>query len=399
MIVSDSPRCATMPQPSIGLYIHIPFCQTKCIYCNFNTYARLEHLIPDYVRALSHEMKIWGELLEQPVVRTIFLGGGTPSLLPASEITHVLDAARKSFAVGREAEITLEANPGDVVGGKLSCWKALGVNRLSMGVQTFDDGELQMLTRRHTAQQAKEAYRRMKAASFDNVSFDLIYGLPKQSLETWRSTLEQSLELDPLHISLYGLTIEEGTPLKQDVESGRLPKPDPDLAADMYLLAEEMLKGYRHYEISNWAKPGYEAKHNLIYWRNEPFLGVGPGAHSYLRGKRFWNIKSPADYVRRLTIDTGARWPFDEMPTVEEWRETDPKEEASETSILKLRLDEGLAIADVESRFGEAEAQRQTNVLRGFATHSLVAESGGVFRLTSQGRLLSNEIFVKLLPE
>jgi oxygen-independent coproporphyrinogen-3 oxidase len=388
-----------MPQEPIGLYIHIPFCQTKCIYCNFNTYARLEHLIPEYVRALCHEMQMWGELLEQPAVRTIFLGGGTPSLLPESEITHVLDAARKSFSVARDAEVTLEANPGDITEAKLSCWKALGVNRLSMGVQSFDDGELQMLTRRHTAHQAKEAYRRMKGAGFENVSFDLIYGLPGQSLETWRRTLEQSLGLEPVHISLYGLTIEEGTPLKHEVESGRLPKPDPDLAADMYLLAEEMLKGYRHYEISNWAKPGYEARHNLIYWRNEPFLGVGPGAHSYLRGKRFWNIKSPPDYIRRLTADTGARWPFDEMPTVEEWRATEAKDEAAETAILKLRLDEGLAIADIGSRFGEAEARRQAAVLRGFVGHGLVTESDGFFRLTSQGRLLSNEIFVKLLPE
>jgi len=389
----------SVPQPSLGLYIHIPFCRTKCIYCNFNTYARLEHLIPDYVRALSIELQAWGHVLEHPAVRTIFLGGGTPSLLAERDITQVITSACKAFDVSPAAEVTLEANPGDVTDAKLSSWKALGVNRLSMGVQSFDDAEMKMLTRRHTAQQAKDAYRLMKAAGLPNVSFDLIYGLPLQSLETWRRTLEQSLQLDPVHISLYGLTVEEGTPLRHDVESGRLPKPDPDIAADMYLMAEEMLKGYRHYEISNWAKPGYEAKHNLIYWHNEPFLGVGPGAHSYLRRKRFWNIKSPADYIRRLTTDTGARWPFDEMPTVEEWRDVDPKDVASETSILQLRLDEDLAISAVASRYGEAEARRQAGTLRDFARHGLVTESNGLFRLTTKGRLLSNEVFVKLLPE
>ena len=390
-----------IPRP-ISLYIHIPFCETKCSYCNFNTYARLEWLIPSYVEALSNELCAWGELLEHPPVRTVFLGGGTPSWLPGNAIARVMEAARQAFPVEASAEITAEANPGDVTAEKVLCWHGLGINRMSIGVQSFDDALLKLLTRRHSAAEAGEAFLQARQAGIQEINLDFIYGLPGQSVEVWRGTLEQALRLRPSHLSLYALTVEEGTPLWGEVERGSVAQPDPDLAADMYLLAEEMLgaAGYRHYEISNWALPGHESRHNLAYWRNEPFLGVGPGAHSYLEGERFWNIGSPTEYVRRLTGGKGSP-PLSPgaVPVVEERRRLAEEEILAETLILNLRLDEGLDPGRLVERFGPEPVAAHVETLREFAVLGLLSEESGVYRLTSRGRLLSNELFVKLLPE
>jgi len=385
---------------AIALYIHVPFCETKCNYCDFNTYARLESLIPGYVEALGVELAAWGEALGRPPVRTLFLGGGTPSWLPIETFARVLDAARRSFPFAPDAEITAEANPGDVTLDRARTWAELGVNRVSMGVQSFHDGLLRLLTRRHSAAQAVEAYRTLRQAGLENVNLDLIYGLPAQSIDTWRASLERALELRPAHLSLYALTLEEGTPLAQEVQRGRAPRPDPDLAADMYELAEDLLgaAGYRHYEISNWALPGRECRHNLVYWRNEPFLGVGPGGHSYLGGARFWNIRSPAEYVRRLTAPDHPRpWTAEAIPVVEERRVLSDAERLSETLILALRLDEGLAVDEAVRAQGRDALQPHVDALRSFVPLGLVAEEDGRLRLTRRGRLLSNEVFVRLV--
>ena len=392
-----------MPHPPIALYIHIPFCQTKCSYCNFNTYARLDGLIPQYVPALAAEIAAWGEALVCPPVDTVFFGGGTPSWIDPHLLAQVLDAARRSFAVQDHAEITIEANPGDFTPERLASWRSMGVNRLSMGVQSFDDAMLLFLTRRHTAADAVAAYRRARQAGFDNISLDLIYGLPNQTQAQWRDGLGQALDLAPEHLSLYALTVEEGTPLHGQVQAGQAPAADPDAAADMYLAAEEFLAqaGYRHYEISNWARPGCESRHNLAYWRNAPFLGVGPGAHSYLGGhlggQRFWNIKSPTDYVRRMQQPHAGRWTPQAVPVVEERSALSDEDRLSETAILALRLDDGVSLTALESAFGTS-AQRIAATLRMLAPAGLVTEDAGVYRLTSKGRLLSNEVFVRLLP-
>ena len=287
---------------SISLYVHIPFCETKCPYCDFNTYAAIEPLMPSYVAALNTEITLWGKLLGSPEVHTIFFGGGTPSYLPSDDIRHAMATIHSAFRVEPDAEVTLEANPGDFSDDKLAAYLDCGINRLSIGVQSFDDDLLKTLGRRHNAADAIQAYRQAQDAGFDNISIDLMYGLPYQSIGHWQDTLRQALELAPPHISMYCLTLEGGTPMERWVEQGSMPTPDADLAADMYLAAQNEMRdaGYRHYEISNWALDGKRSRHNLTYWRNEPYLGVGPGAHSYLAGCRFSAIRSPREYIRRM---------------------------------------------------------------------------------------------------
>ncbi len=387
----------------IGLYVHVPFCETKCNYCNFNTYTRLEGLIPGYIGALTAEIEAWGEALHRAPVATVFLGGGTPSWLPGAEIGRIMASIRTVFHLDPGAEVTAEANPGDVVPEKMSMWRDMGINRISIGVQSFDDGLLTMLTRRHSAEQAVEAVRVAQAVGYDNVNVDLMYGLPGQSLDQWRTTLDQAVRLGTPHLSLYALTVEEGTPMYGEVEEQRLSVPDPDLAADMYGIAEETLAAarYEHYEISNWALPGAECRHNLIYWENGAFIGVGPGAHSYLDGERFWNVKSPTEYVQRMAKASESRgkrpWARGSIPVVETGEKLTEAEILSETLILNLRLDRGLDTDTIAARFGTDELRPHVETLRWCAGQGLVVEDEGVFRLTPRGRLLSNEVFVRLL--
>lgn len=391
-----------MSPEALGLYIHIPFCETKCGYCNFNTYAQLEPLIPPLIRALCKEIQLWGKQLDSPEVATIFFGGGTPSWIPSDEIARVLDIARKAFQIRPNAEITAEANPSDITSTSLSAWHNAGINRISMGIQSFDDQSLRLLTRRHTAAEAIEAYTMVRNAPFVSSSLDLIFGLPKQTVPQWGETIETAIHLHPPHISMYALTLEEGTPLWAGVQRGEIPEPDPDLAADMYELAERAFAtaGYEHYEISNWAKPGHASQHNLTYWRNEPFLGVGPGAHSSLNAERFWNIQSPIEYIKRLSADSRRSNKDDlHVPVIEDRRPIPAGEEVSETLILALRLDAGVNLDTLEHRFGTSALGGYVEVLNHYAAIGLLRRKGRSFRLTSRGRLLSNEVFVRLLAE
>ena len=315
-LLDDEGRDETMD--AIGLYVHIPFCRAKCAYCDFNSYAGLEHLFAPYVRALAREIELAGR--RHPLqAQTIYLGGGTPTVLPLDLLGEVLAACRRAFQVPEGAEVTVEANPGTVDGDYLAGLLSLGINRLSLGVQSFDEGELRLLGRIHTAREAVEACHLAREVGFDNLNLDLIYGIPRQTLAGWRETLRQALDLHPDHLSLYALTLEEHTPLAQRIARGEVPAPDDDLAAEMYVLAEETLAeaGYVHYEISNWARPGRQCRHNLTYWRNQPYLGFGAGAHSYFRGVRWWNVSSPEEYIARLmqgpepaVMEAGERGPF-----------------------------------------------------------------------------------------
>ena len=389
----------------ISLYVHIPFCETKCPYCDFNTYAAIEPLMPAYVAALRSEIALWGDTLGNIEVHTVFFGGGTPSYLPAGDIRSVMDAVRSAFSLKAGAEVTLEANPGDFKGDKLAEYLDCGVNRLSIGVQSFDDGLLRTLGRRHTAADAIEAYRQAADAGFDNISIDLMYGLPYQRIEQWRCTLAQTLELAPPHISMYCLTLEGGTPMERWVEQGSMPEPDPDLAADMYLLAQDEMRGagYRHYEISNWAKPGKRSRHNLTYWQNEPYLGVGPGAHSYLADRRFSAIRSPREYIRRMTChvpgpaagcsDGSMRAKIGSVPVVDEVERIDRQLEMAETMMMGLRLDEGIAIAAFAERFGAPPSRFYSETLDELERLGLLRTEDGALRLTRRGRMLGNAVF------
>ncbi len=393
-----------------GLYVHIPFCATKCPYCDFNTYAGIEAMMGPYLAALRSEIELWGEMLDGPGLETVFFGGGTPSYLPPGSLGMLLDAIRGSFGLADEAEVTAEANPDDLDEGKLASLLEAGVNRLSIGVQSLDDGLLKVLGRRHSAREAIDAFRAARGAGFDNVSIDLMYGLPDQTLEQWGATLDKALEERPSHISMYCLTLEGGTPMERDAAAGRIPVPDGDLAADMYLAAEIQTAGagLRHYEISNWAIPGRESRHNLLYWRNRPFLGVGPGAHSYLDGHRFHNIRSPREYIRKLTpgespisppsfprrrepIPSGG--PFESIPVVEAAEPVDRRLEMAETMMMGLRLDTGVAPDQFAARFGESPAYVYGEVIDELADDGLLETADGSFVLTPRGRLLGNEVF------
>ena len=382
-----------------GLYVHIPFCATKCPYCDFNTYAGIEAMMGPYLAALRSEIELWGSLLGVPQLETVFFGGGTPSYLPPGSLDMLIDAIRGAFDLADDAEITAEANPDDLDQRKLASLLEAGVNRLSIGVQSLDDGLLRVLGRRHSAREATDAFNAARGAGFGNVSIDLMYGLPDQTPEQWGVTLDSALDLRPSHISMYCLTLEEGTPMERDAAAGRVPLPDGDLAADMYLAAEVRTAeaGYRHYEISNWAIAGRESRHNLLYWRNRPFLGVGPGAHSYLDGHRFHNIRSPREYVRRMGTgephpQPGGR-PFESVPVVEAAEPVDRRLEMAETMMMGLRLDTGVDPALFAARFGEPPAYVYGEVIDELADDGLLETAGGSFVLTPRGRLLGNEVF------
>ena len=396
---------------AIALYVHIPFCETKCPYCDFNTYAAIEPLMPAYCDALRAEIALWGGLAAGKAgaarrVSSVFFGGGTPSYLPAGDIAGVMGAVRAAFSVMPDAEITLEANPGDFTQGKLAAYLDCGVNRLSIGVQSFDDGLLALLGRRHTAKAAADAYRMAADAGFGNISIDLMYGLPNQRLDQWRRTLDKALELAPPHMSMYCLTLEGGTPMERRVADGRMPQPDADLAADMYVLAQDEMRraGYRHYEISNWALSGKRSRHNLAYWRNLPYLGAGPGAHSYMWGRRFANIKSPREYVRLMggdgagAGDGSSAWdasPDDVIrvvPVVGEVERIDPPLEMAETLMMGLRLDEGISVAGFRERFGVAPAERYPDAIADLTAQGLLQARDGALALTARGRMVANAV-------
>ena len=397
---------SSLVRRSISLYVHIPFCETKCPYCDFNTYSGIEALMPSYVEALCKEIDSWGHVLGGPPVKTVFFGGGTPSYLPAEAVGRVVEAIRSSFTLEAAAEVTLEANPGDFTAAKLESYTGSGVNRLSIGVQSFNDRLLKVLGRRHSSAEAVRAYRMSREAGFVNVSIDLMYGLPNQTTEDWRQTLDQASELAPSHVSMYCLTLETGTPMEQWVASGRLQDPDPDEAADMYLAAQEVMRenGYRHYEISNWARPGFESRHNLTYWRNRPYLGVGPGAHSYLDGFRFWNMRSPRAYIRKSREDGSPRpcgllelgpETLSSMPAVDTFETIDRNLEMAETLMLGLRLDTGVRMRDFAVRFGVTPADVFAEAITELEGIGLLETGDGSLRLTERGRMLGNEVFAR----
>lgn len=387
---------------SLSLYVHIPFCRAKCSYCDFNSYAGREHLISAYTQALIQEAQLWSKTVAGRSVQTVYFGGGTPSLMPLEKLGAVMRVLRDVFDVQDHAEVSLEANPGTVDEPYLRSLRHLGFNRLSLGVQSFDDEELQALGRIHSAEEAREAYRAARAAGFDNVNLDLIFGLPGQRLADWQPSLEAALRLRPEHLSLYALTLAEGTPLARDVAQGHLPAPDPDAQADMYLSAEDRLAaaGYDHYELSNWSLPGRRCRHNVAYWENREYLGLGAGAHSHLDRRRFANAASPEHYVTLMeeagTSETSGRRRMPQLVSVET---VDEALAMADTLIMGLRLSEGVSLLAFRERFGTELTQRYAEQLPDLLRVGLLEMTDGHLRLTPHGRLLGNEVFQRFLPQ
>ena len=387
----------------IALYVHIPFCLSKCNYCDFNTYEGIESLMPSFVDALSKEIALWGQRLGHPHVSTVFFGGGTPSYLPEDSITYLLEVIHDHMFLDQSAEITLEANPDDLANIKAKAWVEAGFNRISIGVQSFDDGLLTSLSRRHSAAAACQAVETARQAGFHNINIDLMFGLPNQSLAQWRASLTRAVDIDTEHFSLYGLQIEPGTPLHHDVQVGKLPTPSDDLAADMYEMAIDVLDqaGYEHYEISNWAKPGFRSQHNSAYWLNLPYLGVGPGAHSSLNGKRFANMKSPRRYIQAIETadpDTVAASEIDAGEFAVDFIEvTSQKTAISETMMLGMRLADGISKSEFQRRFETSLDDLYAEELTHLENASLIECRDDRIVLTRRGKLLGNTVFEQFL--
>ncbi len=382
---------------AISFYVHIPFCRRKCYYCDFNSYAGLEHLFKPYVKALSREISYLARLSGPEAGESLYFGGGTPSLLPSELVRAIVESVRENFGLLPGAEITLEANPGTVDKAFLEALLDIGINRLSLGAQSFNEDELSLLGRIHSPEEIEKAFMEAREAGFRNINLDLIYGLPAQSLDSWRTTLEKALELDPEHLSLYALTLEEGVPLAQKVASGELPAPDEDLAADMYCLAEELLEkaGYEHYEISNWAKPGFACRHNIRYWLNLPYFGFGAGAHSFQWGMRWQNVLDPREYISILSAPEATGFP---SPVASEVEKITPTIEMAETIFLGLRLvKEGVSFERFYRRFGMDLRELYGSQIEELVELGLLEVDDERIRLSPRGRLLGNEVFQRFV--
>ncbi|MDZ4764952.1 MAG: radical SAM family heme chaperone HemW [Chloroflexota bacterium] len=391
----------TIPNP-LSIYLHIPFCAVKCTYCAFNTYVSIDHLIPAFVNALCREITYVAHQRPRQPVWTIFFGGGTPSLLTPAQFAQILDAIRAGYDLQPNAEITFESNPADLAAGGrdyLRQLRDIGLNRISIGMQSANASELTLFNRRHSNDDVAAAVRAARAAGFDNLNLDLIYGVPHQTLAMWRNTLEQAVALQPEHLSLYALGIEDGTPMQTWVEGGRLPTPDDDLTADMYEAATDVLAavGYDQYEISNWSKPGLMCRHNLQYWRNWDYLGFGPGAHGFAGGVRYAVMLSPQKYIRALE-QAGDALDYPRSPAVETATILTQSDEIAETLIMSLRLlHEGVSLSNFRSRFGVDLGDLHGATLQRYADGGLLMQDSERVTLTTRGRLLSNMIFRDLV--
>ena len=376
-------------QDKLGIYIHIPFCRSKCDYCDFYSLAGREDRMDAYQKALLAHLKETAPLARGIPVDTVYFGGGTPSLYGDKRLRELLSAVRKQFDVEREAEITLEANPDSVDEKSLRRLRKAGFNRLSLGMQSACQEELNAVHRPHTVEQADEAAAAVRKAKFDNLSLDLIYGLPGQTADSWHATVEHALTLEPDHLSCYGLKVEEGTPLAARAAAGEA-LPDDDMQADLYLWTVDRLArdGYGQYEISNFARPGRESRHNLRYWQLRSYIGFGPGAHSDFGGRRYSWVRDLEGYISGV---------LEGRPLLDEEELIPQRERGGEYLMLRLRTAQGieeweyrrayfLDFAPLEARLGEFQAQ-------GWAEKT----PEGRWRLTPRGFLVSNRLIGDLL--
>ncbi len=397
-----------------GLYVHIPFCRQRCSYCDFNTYAGLETWMPAYVRALVQEMAWVRRQYGRPVpVDTVYFGGGTPSMLPPRLWEDIFHHLHTHFRLAEDVEITVEANPESVTEEGMKVLRHLGVNRVSLGMQAVHPQDLRLLGRLHDFSGVIRAVSIIRRAGFENLSIDLIYGLPEQSLSRWQETLRWALRLSPEHLSCYALTLEHGTPLQAWVAKGRVPAPDDDLVADMYLWTMEVLEGagFRMYELSNWSRDGREGsgtglsgglsfacRHNLKYWRFHPYLGLGAGAHGFAEGVRTVNVLAPQAYVRRLQNAQEAIQPFPWTPATVSYHPIRLREAAEELMFMGLRLvEEGVPSSRFQALLGMRLEEVYGQVLHHLVEQGLLVWDGQGVRLTRQARGIANRVFAAFL--
>lgn len=373
-----------------GVYVHIPFCASRCSYCDFFSTLRLDEVGHDYVEALIAEARLRKAELNGKPVKTLYMGGGTPSQLPLPLLARLIDGLKATLDLNAVEEFTLEANPDDVTPEWSAAVRALGVNRVSMGVQSFQDAVLRLVGRRHTARQAIDAVASLRHAGIDNISIDLIYGLPGQTLETWAESVRQAVDLRPQHISAYGLTYEPGTRLWQQRECGEVVEASEDQYLDMYRILVGMLQmaGYEHYEISNFALPGYRSRHNSSYWNETPYLGLGAAAHSYDGTMRRSNPADLCGYIRRITSGQ----PACQVEDLAWWERYD------ERVMLGLRTADGVDAHRLRSDFGDkAWAHFVSEARRHIDAGNMICTDDGRYILTSEGIVLSDSVMRDLM--
>jgi oxygen-independent coproporphyrinogen III oxidase len=372
-----------------GLYVHIPFCSSRCSYCDFATGLYQSELAERYVRGLLNEIEAWR--YEGEIVDTIYFGGGTPSLLAPAQLERILASLYERFKIADGPEVTLEINPGSATPEKLRAFRSLGVNRASFGAQTFDDTELAKLGRSHDSADTLRTFAALRDAGFANVSFDLIAGLPGQTLEGWQRNIKQALDLAPEHLSFYLLEVHSGTPLAEHIRRGIQPQPDDDLAGVMYewMIEQAVAAGYEHYEISNLCRPGFHSRHNVKYWTAASYYGFGCSAHSYDGDRRRWsNQRDVLKYVEM--IESGA------SPVVEE-QQLEQIDVRAEAVFLGMRLMQGVDLRRYRESFGVDLRDEHADDLERFCKAGLVEFHGDLIRLTRTGALLSNEVFAAFI--
>ncbi|MBC7883101.1 MAG: coproporphyrinogen III oxidase [Anaerolineae bacterium] len=396
IIPADIPptKSATLPQisteqPSIlptAAYLHIPFCQTHCRYCDFAVTIGTEDLIEKYVQYLLQEIAFTPTELQG--LETVYFGGGTPSLLSSNQLERLIDALSKRFGISANAEISLEANPGTFDRAKLQAYQRAGINRLSLGVQAFQDHLLRLCGRSHGVAEVYASVKIIQELGFDNFNLDLIFGLPEQSLADWEASLQAVLAIAPTHVSLYDLIIEENTPFGRLYQTDRPPLPTDEETVEMYLKTIEVLgnAGYEHYEIANFARPGYQCKHNRVYWKNQPYYGLGVGATGYVYKQR---VERPRNLYEYFTwVETG-QFTVTESVT--------SQEELTDTLLLGLRLTEGIMLESLDKRFGKSLVAQMLHVLQPSIDSGYMQVIHEKMQLiVPQGFLFSNEVFALL---
>ena len=373
----------------LSLYIHIPFCVRKCPYCGFYSTLYDNFTADAYIPALSREASSYDYGFNYQVFETVYIGGGTPSILSEDQFSLLMNDVFRKFRIHPDAEVTLESNPNSVTEQKLETWLKRGVNRLSIGVQSFSDPVLQTLGRLHDSRQASEALILARRAGFKNIGMDLIYGIPNQTHSAWEETVRTALAHKPHHLSLYSLSFDDGSLFRKEADAGRMRMPDDDSVASMYESAVSMLTGagYIRYEISNFAQPGMECRHNMNYWNRGEYLGLGAGAWSFIKGRRSRTIADIAEYVRRMSEGISADAET-EIP--------DRAQSARETIMLSLRTAQGLDLQRFRDRYGTPSATRLERNGSRCSAEGLAHLHGNKLVLTERGILLSNEALTRL---
>lgn len=394
-------------QDLLSLYLHIPFCQKRCGYCDFVTFAGMENYLDPYIKALCAEIIWYGKhLAADKQIHTIYIGGGTPSILNPDQVGAIMKEVERALPCLGEIEVTIEANPGTLSRDKLDGYLSAGINRISLGMQSARNKELKLLDRIHDFSHVNKAIEDANSSGFKNISVDLIYGLPGQKISDWMETLDAVLSLRVQHISCYSLTIEDGTPLAKQVAEGNVTPLDNDLVGDMFEAADQFLEknNFEHYEISNWAELSghYRSKHNLQYWLNEPYLGLGVGAHGYLDGLRIVNTHNIIDYIQRIQTISDENSKSSVSPAALETERIGSSEKMRDEMMLGFRLlKDGIQVSRYIKKYGihpEKIFQKELSKLiaNGLVTHELNPEK---YVLTKRGMMVANQVFLEFVDE